>query len=81
MSRARVELTPELLELHERLRSEGVSIAECCKTAGHSVAVWYGWKREAEELIRHRELFAQLIEAMGGQAEVDKWLASEGASE
>jgi hypothetical protein len=73
-----VELTPELIDLHERLRSEGVPIAECCRIAGHSVSVWYRWKAEAEEIIRHRELFAQLVEAMGGHAAIDEWLASEG---
>lgn len=77
MSRT-VELTPELIGLHERLRSEGVPVADCCRIAGHSVGVWYRWKAEAEEIIRHRELFARLVEAMGGQQEVDRWLAGKG---
>ena len=73
-----VELTPDLLDLHVRLRSEGKSIAETCKIAGHGVSVYYRWKREAEDLIRHRELFAELVEAMGGRERVNEWLASEG---
>jgi hypothetical protein len=72
-----VELTPELVDLHERLRSEGVPIADCCRIAGHSVSVWYRWKAEAEAVIRHRDLFAELVKAMGGQGSVDAWLAGE----
>lgn len=41
-------LTPELVTLHEGLRSRGIPIAEACKLAGHGVGVFYTWKEKAE---------------------------------
>jgi hypothetical protein len=82
VARPTVELTAELLNLHERLRSEGVPIEECCRIAGHSVGVWYRWAREGERAIRERDehcrLFRELVAAMGGWDAVNEWLVGEG---